>query len=393
MTSERAGPSGSLGRFVIDARYVEPKPSGIGRYVEALVERLPALAPAERFELWTHPQRPRPVTAPNVTSRPVAAPADGLRTLLVPRRLGALGPRDVVHFPFSLLGRGLPCATVVTVHDLMWLEQPELVEGRPLMRRIRQPYYRQGMRWALERATRLIAVSEATRKRMLLAAPECEPRVRVTHNAADQRFVPAADRAVAAERAAAVLGTSAPYYLVVGKNEPYKGHEVAVRAFAKSAAPDEILVLVQRANAGDRLAALGESLGIAKQLRFLPSVSGEQLVSLLQAARALLQPSFVEGFGIPVLEAMACGCPVVASDAPALTEVLAGAGLEAPVGDDGAFGEAIAKLRTPGVASALSERGLLRARAFSWEQTTRQTLAVYREAAEEGARRRELGRS
>jgi len=73
----------------------------------------------------------------------------------------------------------------------MWLEQPELVERRPLMRRVRQPYYRRGMRWALRRATRLIAISEATRARMLAIEPECAERVRVTHNAADPRFVPA----------------------------------------------------------------------------------------------------------------------------------------------------------------------------------------------------------
>src|SRR5882724_7224941 len=166
------------GRFVIDARYVAPKPSGIGRYAEALIERLPLLAPDGQFELWTHPERPQPVTFDNVRCVPVAAPADGLRTLLTPRLLGQLGPQDVIHFPFNLLGVGLPCATVVTIHDLMWLEQPELVERRPLMRRVRQPYYRRGMRWALRRATRLIAISEATRTRMLAIEPDCAERVR-----------------------------------------------------------------------------------------------------------------------------------------------------------------------------------------------------------------------
>ena len=125
------------------------------------------------------------MTGPNVSCAIVAAPSDGLRTLLTPRRLGELRPSDVIHFPFSLLGRGLPCKTVVTVHDLMWLEQPHLVEGRPLMRRIRRPYYARGMTWALAHATRLIAVSEATRARMIALQPECEPRIRVTHNAAD----------------------------------------------------------------------------------------------------------------------------------------------------------------------------------------------------------------
>jgi glycosyltransferase involved in cell wall biosynthesis len=379
MTSDRAT---AAPRFVIDARYVEPKPSGIGRYVEALVERVPTLAPDSRFELWTHPARPQPVALPNVSCTPVAAPSDGLRTLLTPSWLGRLTPQDVAHFPFSILGRGLPCATVVTIHDLMWLEQPELVEGRPLMRRIRQPYYRRGVRWALSRATRLIAVSEATRARMLAVAPECEPRVRVTYNASDARFVPSAQPELAARQAAELLGCAAPFYLLVGKNEPYKGHELAIRAFARAAQEDELLVLIQRASGGRGLLELAARLGIAQRVRLLPAVSAEQLLSLLQSARALLQPSIVEGFGIPVLEAMCCACPVIASNTPALVEVMGGAGLHAKVGDAEALADAISRLRTTDT-SELRRRGLERARAFSWQRTAEETLAIYREAAAE----------
>jgi glycosyltransferase involved in cell wall biosynthesis len=372
-------------RFVIDARYVEAKPSGIGRYVEALVERLPALASQSQFELWTHPSRPSPVKLPNVVCRPVAAPSDGLRTLLTPGLLGRLEPTDVVHFPFSILGRGLPCATVVTVHDLMWLEQPELVEGRPLMRRIRRPYYYQGVTWALRHATRLIAVSEATRARMLSVAPECEARVRVTYNAVDERFTPPESTAAAAARSAELLESAAPYYLVVGKNEPYKGHAVAVEAFAQSARADERLVLVQRASSGRGLLDLAARLGVADRVQLLSTVSGDDLVSLLQGAHALLQPSLVEGFGIPVLEAMACGCPVIASDTPALVEVSGGAGLHAAVGDAAALGAAITRLRSAD-RELLRTRGLARAAQFSWERTAAETLTIYREAAEERAR-------
>ncbi len=107
-----------------------------------------------------------PVSAPNVTTTVVPAPADGLRTLLIPARLDPLASADVVHFPFSLLGRGLPCASVVTNHDLMWLEHAELVDARPLVRRVRESFYQTGMRYALRHATRLIAVSRATADRI-----------------------------------------------------------------------------------------------------------------------------------------------------------------------------------------------------------------------------------
>jgi glycosyltransferase involved in cell wall biosynthesis len=301
--------------------------------------------------------------------------------------LGPLRAEDVIHFPFSLLGRGLPCATVVTIHDLMWLEQPELVEGRPLLRRVREKYYQRGMLWALRRATRLIAVSEATRARMVAAVPECAERVRVTHNAADARFRPAANLDQATREAAAVVGSGAPYYLVVGKNEPYKAHELALAAFAQAARADELLVLIQRTSNGRGLSELAERLGIARRLRFLPAVSPEQLLALLQCARALIQPSLVEGFGIPVLEAMASGCPVVTSDCPALLEVTSGAGLHAPVGSVAGLADALERLRAPGLAAELRQRGLARAEAFDWERTASRTLTIYEEAATEHAAR------
>ena len=374
----------NAGRFVIDARYVQSRPSGIGSYVSALIARLPALAPEVRFHLWTHPDRPQPVNAANVTMKVVPAAADGLRTLLRPTWLGPLSADDVVHFSASMLGRGLPCRSVVTIHDLMWLEQPAKVDGRPLARALRARFYQTGMRHALAHATRLIAVSRATADRIQALSPESSRRVRVIHNAAGPAFVAPSDLQASLRRAAELIGSDAPYYLVVGKNEPYKDHQLALQAFAREAIPGELLVLVQRARQGAGLSRLARELGIADRLRWLPTLSEADLVTVLQAARALLQPSFVEGFGIPVLEAMATGCPVIASDTPALVEVLAGAGLHAAVGDAAGLASAIHQLRSGSLREELRARGLERARAFSWDVAARQTLEIYREAAASG---------
>ncbi len=372
-------------RFVIDARYVRSRPSGIGNYVAALIARLPALAPDARFRLWTHPERPTPVVAPNVVCVPVASVADGLSTLLRPSSLDQLQAHDMVHFPFSLLGRGLRCATVVTVHDLMWIEHPAKVDARPLLRRARASFYQHGMRHALARATRLIAVSRATAARMIAVLPSCANRVRVIYNAAGPAFVATSDPGGAARRAAELIGSDAPYYLVVGKNEPYKGHEVALQAFAREARPEELLVLVQRTRRGAGLQRLAQQLGIASKLRWLPTLSEPELVTALQGARALLQPSLVEGFGIPALEAMASGCPVIASDTPALVEVLGGAGVLTAVGDAASLARGMNTLRQGTLRSELRERGLERARAFSWDSAAAATLEVYREARALGA--------
>ena len=375
------------GRFVIDARYVCSRPSGIGNYVEALIERLPTLAPDARFRLWAHPERPEPVTAPNVTCVTVSATADGLRTLLRPSSLDTLEPSDVMHFVSSLLGRALPCPTVVTIHDLMWIEHASKVDGHPLFGRARADYYRAGMQNALKRATRLIAVSHATADRIRAVRPEAAARIRVIHNAARPAFAPPADLDAAARRAAELIGSSAPYYLVVGKNEPYKAHQLVLEAFAREARAEERLVLVQRTRRGKGLAKLAETLGITSKIRWLPTLSEPELVSVLQGARALLQPSLVEGFGIPVLEAMAAGCPVIASDTPALVEVLGGAGLHAPVGDAAGLATAMRKVRDAALRAELRARGLERAQAFSWDRAAAATLEVYREAAAEGPAR------
>jgi glycosyltransferase involved in cell wall biosynthesis len=378
-------------RFVIDSRYVRRRPSGIGTCVEALVERLPRLAPERHFHAWTHPERPDPPAAPNLSHSVVAATADGVGTLLWPSRLDPLADDDVVHFPCGLLGRGIPCASVVTINDLMWLEQPELVDVRPVWRRLRQNYYQLGMRWAMKRATRIITISQATADRVAAHVPEARARIRVTPLAVSRDFRAASDANTVAARAQSLLGSGAPFYLVVGKNEPYKAHEVALSAFAAGAAPDERLVLVQRTSSGRGLKRRVDELGIGHRVQWLPDLTLPDLIVLLQSARALLQPSLVEGFGLPALEAIACGCPVIASDTPALVEVLGGAGLHAAAGSATALAEQIRRVQDDGLRADLSARGLERARAFDWDLTAKATLEVYEEAAAAGPRERAPG--
>ncbi|HZO13805.1 MAG TPA: glycosyltransferase family 1 protein [Polyangiaceae bacterium] len=372
-------------RFVIDARTVRTRPSGIGTYVEGLIERLPALAPRDQFRLWTHPSRPQPSTAPNASQRIVRASTGGLSTLAFPGLLDSLQRDDVIHLPHNLLGLGLRCATVVTLHDLMWLERPELVDGRPLVRRLRQSYYQAGTRWALRKATRLITVSRATADRVLAHAPDAKRRIVVTRLASRAHFVPAHDDDEARERAAAILGSPLPYYLVVGTNQPYKAHRLAVLAFARAALQEEQLVLVQRENPGSGLHGLVRELGIVDRVRWMPDLSDAELVALMQGARALLHPSIVEGFGLPVLEAMASGCPVITSEAPALVEVTGDAALHAPVGSADGIAEGMRRLRDGSRWQEMRARGIERAREFDWDETAKLTLAVYREAAGEHA--------
>jgi glycosyltransferase involved in cell wall biosynthesis len=369
----------------LDARYYRAAPSGIGEYTRALAERLPRLAGGDRFTYWvspTAPSRPLAPTAPgNVEERVVRPGPNSLRTIVAAPFLGDTRHTDVLHLPFNILGLGISCPTVVTMHDVMWLVDPRLLQARWLHRRAQSIFYGSGARRALRRATRVITVSRASADWIEKLVPEAAPRLRVIPLAAHERFVPPDDPAAARARAAAIVGEERPFLLVVGRNAAYKWHEGVVRAMAELVDRDALLVLVQRLEPGGPLARLARELGVEHRVRWLPARSPDEVVTLMQGAVALVQPSVMEGFGLPVLEAMACGTPVVASDAAALVEVAGGAALHVerePRALAAAMDEVIADA---GLRADLAARGLARAAQLSWDRVARETLEVYREAA------------
>jgi glycosyltransferase involved in cell wall biosynthesis len=378
-------------RVSIDCRYVRERPSGIGAYVRALVDRLPGLDPGARFQLWVDPRAPRPLSsAENVRESVVRAPANGLSTLTRPSELVDLDQIDVLHEPFNILGRGLRCRTVVTLHDLMWLESPADAEGLSPATPFKAAYYRSGIRHALATATRLCAISRATADTITRIAPSAARRVRVIPHGVEPRFTPPSERERARVEACDALGIRGRYLLVVGQNTPSKNHRAILNAFAGADLPREVhLVLLQRLYRGWRFGVLGgapldqqaRALGIAGRVVFPERLSDPSVVAVLRGADALVQFSRYEGFGMPALEALACGTPVVASDIAPLVEVLGGAALHVPL-ETRALSRALERVcRDPVLRAELSARGPERARAFSWERSAALHLELYREAA------------
>jgi glycosyltransferase involved in cell wall biosynthesis len=370
-------------RASIDARYLRERPSGIGAYVRALVDRIPALAPDDRFQLWVHPRATRPLTrAPNVSEHVVRAGANSLPTLLWPSRLVDLEGVDVLHEPFNLLGRGVRASTVVTLHDLIWVLTPSASEGLSLATPFQAAFYRDGILRALRSATRVVSISRATADAVHMFMPEASRRVRVIPHGVEARFRPAEDVEASRREAARLIGTGDPYFLVMGQNAPYKNHEGILEAFAAAdLGPRVRLVLVQRLYAGGRLARRARELGLEGRVIWPDRPSDDGVLALLHGALALVQFSRFEGFGMPAAEAMAAGTPVVASDIAPLVEVLAGAGLHVPL-DPRALASALRRLAdTPSLREELRGRGLERARELSWDKSARDHLDVYREAA------------
>ena len=372
-------------RVAIDCRYIRARPSGIGAYVQALVDRLPALAPEDHFHWWAHPQAPRPLSrAVNTSQTLVRAAANSPATLLWPARLASLRSVDVLHAPFNILGRGIPVPTVVTVHDLMWLETPELCEQPGWRRSVRARFYGAGLRRALRHATRIVAISQATADAIARVRPQAQARVRVIHHGVEKRFAPPRDAVATRGRCTALLGDERPFFLVMGQHAPYKNHEKMLRAFAASGLAAHVkLVLVQRLSATHPIRDAIARLGLTSAVCAFGELTGEDALALMQSALALVQFSQQEGFGMPVLEAMACGTPVIASDISVLREVVAGAGVLVPL-DEGALAATMQTLSADEARRRrLKATGLERARAFCWQRSAEQHLAVYREAAEQ----------
>lgn len=270
---------------------------------------------------------------------------------------------DVYHaIDLRLPGR-TPNALVVTLHDLipwafggsrMWGERMRFWLGRRLLRR----------------ADIVLAVSKSTARDALRYGRVSEKRLRVVPEAVDEMFKPAPG---AADRVAERFGVNSGYLLFVGALDARKDPAALLRAWsvARSSRPDVQLVI---AGAPGQQAPR-EMRGA----RVLGHLSEAELVDVYSAAGCLVFPSRYEGFGLPCLEALACGCPVVAYRNSSLPEVVDGAGELVADGDADALGAAAVKQL------AITQRpwkpGLERARAFSWRKTARATISAYRDAA------------
>jgi glycosyltransferase involved in cell wall biosynthesis len=368
-------------RYVIDARRAGARPSGIGTYIRAVGTRL-AEQTDEPVRFWVPPDAPPISTRPNVSQHVMTSGTASVGSLLWPSRLDHFQPDDVFHATANILGFGLPCRSIVTLHDVIWLEHPEWCQPNPWLLPFSRRYFSVGIHHGIKAAERIITVSHAAADTILRTAPHVKDRLVVIPLAADPDFRPAESLEASRARAAELLGFSEPYFLVVGQNQPSKGHSFALSAFARAQLPGHRLVFIQRLRHGHGLHKQALAHGVGDAVSFVGAKSRDDLISLMQGASALLQPSLAEGFGLPTLEAMAAGCPVIASAIGPIVEVVGEAGCLVEPAQVEPLSRALQRVaREPGYASELRARGLERARAFSWSRTAEQTLAVYRDVA------------
>ncbi len=291
------------------------------------------------------------------------------------QRLAGRTIADVHHIldhGFAHLAGALPPRrTVVTFHDAMPMRMAASFWARKALE--------SGMRTAVARGARFIVPSEASKRDAmdLFAVPETA--ITVIAQGVDERFRPSAAReALRQERALA-----RPTVLIVGHTHAYMNVETALRAAALARASVDLDVVKIGAPLTLEQGALAASLGLPDRLRELGIVSDEKLAAWYAAADALVYLPSVSGFGLPVIEAMASGLPVVTSSTGAVAEIAAGAAATVdPCDPEAAAGALVALLTDDAHRAAVVEKGIARARAFSWRDTAAATLAIYRRIAD-----------
>ena len=367
-------------RVGLDGRCFAAPAGGVRRYVRELTAALVALDP--EIELMAIGARPGDVLPSGVTGEPVSGSlptnlgwsVDGLPRAL--RRTAV----DVFHAPAYTAPLWGAHPLVVTIHDVSYEQHPEWYPYR--IDPVRRWFYRRSARIA----DLVITDSEFSRREIEAAYGLAPERLRVIPLGVGAPFAPPPS-----ERGSQG-GDRQPTILHVGDLHARRNVGVLIEMLAllrgrNDALRGTTLVLAgQDRGAGPDIRTRATSLGVADSVRFLPAASDKAVVSLMQQADVFAYPSLYEGFGLPVLEAMACGTPVIASTAASIPEVVGEAGILVDPGDVRGWYEAAVDILTSAHrAAALRESGLVRAAAFTWQRTARQTREVYRELARQSA--------
>lgn len=363
--------------------------SGIGRYLQQTLNELQRQAPRHRLLLIgssadaatfgrdvsadvTLVGRPLCGRAPNLLWHQTALPVIAARARL-----------DLLFMPAAnrRLPLWSPCPTVGTVHDLSALRLPGKYD------RTHDMYIRHVLPRLVRRLSRVVTVSESSRRDIAALAGIPSERITVVPNGVDTERMRPTPRAVALRKLAHRIPVDRPYLLYVSRVEhPGKNHVRLIEAFAQMkaapAVPHRLVLAGPLRERAEIVQAAAEESGVGADIIFTDFMPDEELPALYAAADALIFPSLYEGFGIPLLEAMACATPVAAARTSSLPEVAGEAAVYFDPRDPADMAAAVRRLlHTPGLRRRMVGAGLARVRHFSWRESARRLLQVFEDAA------------
>jgi glycosyltransferase involved in cell wall biosynthesis len=367
-------------RIGIDARLVFYQKAGIGQYISRLVQALAEADRQDEFVIYqSRRDSSRLVDAPNFTRRSLLTPSHHrFERQALSVELFADG-LDMLHSPDFIQPAYIRFPSVITVHDLAFLLYPRFLTKQSAR------YYGQ-VDLASRQAKQIVAVSQSTKRDIIRLLGVPADRVTVIYEAANPIFRPL-DRHQASRYVAERYGIEDKFILFVSTIEPRKNLPTLLQAFRRLRDLHHTTVkLVVAGHKGwlvDSTTKAVSDLGIDGDVRFLGPVPNEELLYLYNSATVFAFPSYYEGFGLPPLEAMACGTPVVVSNTSSLPEVVGDAGQLVDPNDPEAWSVSLWRvLSEPELRAEMCEKGLARVNAFSWQRAAREHLQVYQAASD-----------
>ncbi len=368
-----------MARIGLDYTAAVQQGAGIGRYVRELVSALLVLDKENDYRLFA--ASPKPLPPSPFPVRRIPFHDKWLMRIWHRARIPLpvelfTGRVDLFHSPDFTLPPTLPgVPTVLTVHDLSFIRDPDSADERL------RAYLNRVVPRSVRRADHVLADSQATRQDLIELWDTPTEKISVIYCGVDQRFKPVTDpAALAAVRAQYAIGDG-PYIFSVSTLQPRKNYRRLIQAFVPLATRYPDLNLVIGGGRGwkvEEILAEPGRLGVEDRVRFPGFVADEDLPALLSAAELFAYPSLYEGFGIPILESMACGTPVIASDRSSLPEVVGEAGLMVDALDVAALSAGMERLLSEdNLRAQLVERGNRQVARFSWADAARQLLDTY----------------
>jgi len=372
----------------IDVTSAVTQGGGIGRYTRELAQALIAADGDNEYHFFSakqpaHLPVPEPIpTAANAFYHPAPLDERWLYRLWYRLRLPlpvqwVTGQLDLFHSPDFVLppvSGNIP--TLLTVHDLSFIHFPHVFPARLVA------YLNQVVPWSINRASHILADSQATKDDLIHIWRISADKITVLYSGVNETFQPVTEKTrLTAVRRKYNLG-DAPYILSVGTVQPRKNYQMLIRAFQPVAAnyPHNLVIAGGKGWLYDEMLAEVEKQNLNGRVHFIGFVDDADLPTLYSAATLFALPSLYEGFGLPLLEAMACGVPVLTSNVSSLPEVVGETAVQLPPAQENVWTQAMLNLLTdPALRTRMIASGYRQARHFSWDKSAQQLLQIYRQ--------------
>ena len=366
-------------RIGIDGRYITDHFPGIGRYTYNLAANIPDVDPDAEFVLLHDPRLlntrydlERLALNPNLRLLPMDVPTRSLKEQHQLRSLAKWLSLDLLHSPYFIKPYWLPCPSVVTIHDLIPMIYPQHLPHRWTTWILRAT-----ARLAARRATHIIGVSESTKRDLTRLFGTPHEKITVTYEAADERFRPLDSQQ--RENTVRTYGLPERYILYLGINKPHKNLAFLLQVFRDLRTETKLVLAGKEDPRYPQVRDEVRRLGLDDRVLFLGEVADSDLPLIYSGAEVFVFPSLYEGFGLPVLEAMACGTPVICSNTSSLPEIVGDAAVTLDPQDKGGWVAALTEvLENEELRGELKAKSLVQAAKFSWQKAARETMAVYR---------------